>query len=251
MPENVILICAGQDAAAARKSGCPLLHLGLGLESQGGLTRHTLSVQSPDGYLGISDFGLEATVAQGVLLQIVQQARQIYAKGIFADFERNTPAIRDCITRLDTLCNTERMPLYVPVAQATYAPHAQVLFDTAISGGSLRQYIADLRQQYGNRLVASLSTVMRQFPLPAPDSEGEAITNEQLQALLENQDIMPFFSSELCAKYFTYQTQAGTFFVVFDDANTVTAKLRLLEQVGIDTVFALYADVAHVGVAHD
>ncbi len=242
----LILVCAGTHATQARKSGYPLLHLGLGLSPTGGLTRHTLSAQSPDGYLGISDFGLTSTVPQTVLMQVLQQARQIYAKGIFADFEHPTDAVRNTLTRLDTLCAAQQMPLFIPLAQADYAPNAQLVFETAISGGSLATYLGDLRHAHGNRLVASLRTIRQHFTLPSPDSEGEALTADQLTALQSRYDAQSFYSAELCARYFTYMEGDAAHFVLYDDPSTVTAKLRLLSQLGISTVFACYEDVAHL-----
>lgn len=240
----LVLLCAGTHATQARKSGYPLLYLGLGLSPTGGLTRHTLSAQTPDGYLGISDFGLTSTVPQTVLLQVLQQARQTYAKGIFADWEQPSEAIRHTLTRLDALCAAQQMPLFVPLAQADSAPHAQLVFETAISGGSLATYIGELRHAHGDRLVASLRTLRQHFTLPSADSEGQALTADQLADLQAHAD--SFYSAELCARYFTYMQGDTAHFVLYDDPSTVTAKLRLLSQLGVPTVFACYEDVAHL-----
>ena len=64
-------------------------------------------------------------------------------------------------------------------------------------------------------------------------------------ALLAETGAQVFFSHELCARYFTYTDREGAaHFVLFDDADTLAAKLAQLTGCGVQTVFALYPDAA-------
>ena len=55
----------------------------------------------------------------------------------------------------------------------------------------------------------------------------------------------PFFSRELCAKYFTYMNADGqAHFVLYDDDSTLAAKLAQLAGCGVQNVFALFPDAA-------
>ena len=63
-------------------------------------------------------------------------------------------------------------------------------------------------------------------------------------ALLAETGAQVFFSRELCARYFTYtDREGGAHFVLFDDGETLAAKLAQLSGCGVQTVFALYPDV--------
>ena len=71
------------------------------------------------------------------------------------------------------------------------------------------------------------------------------VSREATGALLAETGAQVFFSHELCARYFTYTDREGAaHFVLFDDADTLAAKLAQLTGCGVQTVFALYPDAA-------
>ena len=52
-----------------------------------------------------------------------------------------------------------------------------------------------------------------------------------------------YYSRELAANYFTYPTERGTHFVLFDDAETLRRKVRLAESYGIREAFVMYPEI--------
>ena len=68
------------------------------------------------------------------------------------------------------------------------------------------------------------------------------MTPEEFQSLLDRTGAAIFFSRELCAKYFTYSSGDQAHFVLFDDADTLHAKARLLSRLGVRRLMAVYPD---------
>lgn len=117
----------------------------------------------------------------------------------------------------------------------------RILVGTAVSGGSLRQLLAEAAARYGTRrLVVGLERVAMDFPLPCPTGEGIPLTGTELSALRRRSGAPVFFSEALCAKYFTCPIGARTHFILFDDDDTLRRKEALARSLGIGTVFELY-----------
>ena len=76
------------------------------------------------------------------------------------------------------------------------------------------------------------------------------LTREELRQRLEERAPSVFFSSELCAHYFTYMSrESGAHFVLFDDGATLRRKLEAAQSLDIRTVLAPWPEIADVTVA--
>ena len=64
-----------------------------------------------------------------------------------------------------------------------------------------------------------------------------------LQDLLDRESPSVFFSQDLCARYFTYARDGETHFVLFDDADTLSQKLRTGGNMGFAAAFLMYPEV--------
>lgn len=238
MHAQIILVCPAAKCAEAARTGLPVLRLGLGLGANGTLVRAIAQTRRPGDFLGLSDFGVSAPVSPAVVRQLVEEARG--AGGIVADLERATPVLDDFLTALDGACATAKLPLFVPARRIASAPHAWAVAPGAASGGSLREELArGMRARHG-RLAVTFEPTCRRFLLPAADPEGEELTAEELAALRARTNAQVFFSRELCARYFTYMDGGQGAFVLFDDADTLRARLSLLDESGAPYIFAAW-----------
>ncbi|MDO4173488.1 MAG: hypothetical protein Q4D42_01875, partial [Eubacteriales bacterium] len=121
--------------------------------------------------------------------------------------------------------------------------------DTAVSGGSLEDRFSELLERFGpDKLAAQLVCSCADFPLPCANPEGTALTQEEFHTLLGSTGATVFFSRELCAKYFTYSSGDQAHFVLFDDADTLQAKVRLLTRLGVSRLLAIYPDAKQMGL---
>lgn len=242
--KNLVLVCAGADSSAASSHGLPLLHLCMGVGPGGGLRRLRLPAQAEGHYLGVSDFGIDGNIPKFCAEALIYEVKKRRMRGIFADFERDTPAVRALLGDLDGLLAAAGLPLFVPLCQAGQVERAFLVAETALSGGSLEEYLGGLLRQYPGRVAATLRPISADYRLPAESSEGAALPRAQRMALQQKYGAQSFFSRDLCAKYFTYMDEQGDgHFVLFDDDATLEAKLGRLETLGVSPVFALYPDV--------
>ena len=89
-----------------------------------------------------------------------------------------------------------------------------------------------------------LSAVAQPLAALLPYGCGTPLTREELLALREKHPSSVYFSRELMAKYFTYSEGNGTHFVLFDDAETLRQKVKLAQNLGIQTAFLMFPEIS-------
>ena len=143
------------------------------------------------------------------------------------------------IPRIDTLCRTI-------VAECVKRGFQGVLADFETNPYSDRlSFLSRLSARLSARGMAlDLERVMMDFPLPCPSGCGTPLTREELLALREKHPSSVYFSRELMAKYFTYSAGNGTHFVLFDDAETLRQKVKLAQNLGIQTAFLMFPEIS-------
>ena len=131
--------------------------------------------------------------------------------------------------------------LYLPAAAAGFTPHGTALLCTALTSGSLEERLAAAAEKWGpERLALDLQRMMLDYPLSA-GGEAAALTPPRLHALAEGR--ATYFSRPLCARYFTYRTDGGSRFVLFDDVQTLRMKMEMAEKLGIRQGFFMLPEV--------
>ncbi len=241
MVQNMILVCTGVDSVRARESGLPLLQFGLRLQADGGVHRTLLSGQQA--YLGVLDQGMTRFSAP-VCGQLLAEAERVGASGVFVDCENHTQAVDDFLRALDKQAAKRKIRLFVPLCQAESVRDAFLVAETAISGGCLQERFQGLTQKYPGRIAADLRAISRDFLLPSANTEGTPLSIEARNELRCKTGAQTFFSRELCARYFTYMDKENNgHFVLFDDADTLQAKCRCLQNLSVSPIFARYSDV--------
>ncbi|HIV68296.1 MAG TPA: hypothetical protein IAA32_05450 [Candidatus Butyricicoccus stercorigallinarum] len=242
-----IIAAAGADALRTREAGLTCLHLCTQLSLEGRFVPLAHPVSARGDYLGITDSGGVPRGCELFAAEAVAAARARGCAGIMADFER--PLLQALIAALDREAQRAGLPLLVPLPLAEYAPHACAIADTAISGGSLEERFSDLLRRFGRgRIAAQLVCSCADFPLPCANPSGTPLSPEAFDRLLRRTGSTVFFSRELCAKYFTYSDGAQAHFVLFDDADTLRAKARLLHRLGVSRLLAVYPDARRMGL---
>ena len=198
---------------------------------QGGcLTRCDATAFPRGGLIGLSDRCTGAipridTLCRTIVAECVKRGFQ----GVLADFETNPYSDRlSFLSHLSARLSARGMALYCPLSLP--AEGAALLVGTGLSGGSLRALLEE--------------TVMMDFPLPCPSGCGTPLTREELLALREKHPSSVYFSRELMAKYFTYSAGNGTHFVLFDDAETLRQKVKLAQNLGIQTAFLMFPEIS-------
>ena len=230
----------------AAPCGCALSHVAYRIGPDSTLLRQNLLLQTKGGLLSVSDRNTPPIPDANALCAAVLRecARRSY-EGVVLDFEE--PPRQDRLKfaeLLGQLLPKRQRTLYVPESYARAAPTAMVLVGTAVSGGTFRQYLEEAAAQYGSRLALDVERVRMDFRLPARTGVGTPLTGKELTELMKQHGSPSFFSPDLCARYFTYQQQGTTHFVLFDDANTLRRKIRLGTELGASAAFFMWPEIS-------
>ena len=247
---QLILTVPPADSRAASRLGLPLAHTAYRVGGGPHLFRANMPVAVRGGLMSIDDAGFDGL---GQPLPFCHEVmRECSARGfdgvICAFRSRPLKVLGQIISQLGDLMHNRGWSLYVPEAYASCSDKTRVLIPTALSGGSLRQRLAEAVEAYGaGRVVLDVELVRQDFFLPSPTGQGVPMTGEELSKRMEELSPSVFFSNELCAHYFTYMSpKTGAHFVLFDDAGSIRKKLQLSRSLDIDRAILSYPDTAEV-----
>lgn len=247
MQYSPIIAAAGRDADTVRRAGLQCLHLCTALSENGSFTvlQHPVCVRGD--LLGIADRGSKVRSPSSFAASAVSLAQSRGCDGILADFQRR--ALAETVSALDENCHRCGLSFWIPVELIEHAPHAICIAETAISGGSLTKRFSSLCEKYGsNRVAAQLIRACARFSIPSSTPDGEPMDFDQAESFRRQMGAVPFFSRELCAKYYTCTLDGTARFVLFDDAETLRAKQAALRAIGVTRQLVVYPDAELLGL---
>lgn len=245
---RIYLTASPEEAQAAGRFSCPLAHAAYRIGEGSVLLRRNLLLKTRGGLLCVSDreapvIGDPEALAAAALRECGRRGYQ----GVLADFDQPpAPDRQALLRRLGDALAGARKALYVPERYMEAGIRASVIIGTAVSGGSFSERLREAVRRWGGgaRLALDAERLRMDFPLPCPAGVGSPLSREELETLLE--DASPFFSQELCARYFTYRKENQGRFVLFDDPETLRQKLRIGAALGIPTVFFTWQEVEDI-----
>ena len=246
---NLILAAAPTEMMAAQSFGLTLAHMAYRVGGGPHLFRANLPIPARGGLMMIDDAGFDGRGDPGPFCQEVM--RECTARGytgVICGFDRPFPLLGRVIAELSPLLERQGWPFYISEVYARYSDTAKILIPTALSGGSLHQRLEEAAAQYGaSRIALAVERAAEDFFLPSPTGQGIPLSQEALQARIEERSPTIFFSGELCAHYFTYMNkQNGAHFILFDDASSIRKKLHVARTLDISDALLPYPEVADI-----
>lgn len=223
-----------------------LAHVAYRIGRDGRLTRQALLARTHGGMMVLGDLD------SGAIRDTAALCRDVWREcgnrgfgGVLADFEQGASADRVAfLDALSRVLSRNGKQLFVPESYGAKLPQAHVLICTALSGGELRQRLAEAARTFGGtRLALDLQRLRMSFPLPCPTGDGTPLTGEELDTLMGRRQPVVFYSNDLCAKYFTATENGESRFVLFDDAGSLQRKIQLGRELGIGIGFLMYPEV--------
>jgi len=222
-------------------------HVAYRVGRDGHLTRQNLLARTQGGLMVLGDQDCGPIRDAGALVREVwRECGNRGFPGVLADFELPPSTDRaNFLNALSRVLARNNRALFVPEVYGREVPQARVLICTAISGGTLRQRLEEAAEAFGTqRLALDLQRLRMSFPLPCPTGEGEPLAGEALEELLRSKRPSVFYSTDLCAKYFTSTEGGESHFILFDDAGTLRRKIQLGREMGLGAGFLMYPEVS-------
>lgn len=202
------------------------------------------------GLMAVDCVGFDGRGDPGPLCdEIMRECAARGFQGLLCDFELGgAPLLEQAVRQLGERFAHRNWSLYVTEGYGHCSPRARVMISSALSGGSLVQRLEEAGARFGReRLTLAVQRVAEDFFLPSPTGSGVALSREELAARMEQLRPSVFFSSELCARYFTYMSRDnGAHFVMFDDGGTLKKKLQVARELGITSAVAALPEILDV-----
>ena len=227
---QLYLAVTPRGAREATQYGRTLAHVAYRIGPGSTLLRQNPNFQTRGGLLSVSDreappIGDPDALCAAVLREC---GRQGYS-GTLLDFEEAPRRDRlEFARRLVPALAAGRRTLYLPERYAQAAENGTfLLICTAISGGNLGQRLQEAANAHGGAPRLALDV-------------------QRLRRLMERKSPSVFFSQELCARYFTYSQNGEAHFVLFDDADTISQKLRTGAEMGFAAAFLMWPEVKDI-----
>ena len=227
-----------------------LAHVAYRIGPGSALLRQSLLLQNKGGLLSVSDREAPFIDSPEDLRDAALRecGRRGYG-GVLLDFEERPRRDRLAfVERLGQALSAGRRALYLPESYARATTAGIPLLCTAISGGNFSQHLQEAAAAQGgaSRLALDVQRLRKEFRPPGRSGEGEPLTEEDFRRLTERERPSVFFSQDLCARYFTYSREGETHFVLFDDADTLSQKLRIGNAMGFAAAFLMWPEVKDV-----
>ena len=243
---QIYLAVTPAEAQEASRFRCSLAHVAYCIGPDSTLLRQNLLLQTRGGLLSVSRPGRALYRQPGAA--VGRRAAGVRA----AELRRRTAGFRAascagpaglCRRRWPGACR--RRPVYVPESYAA-ASGAIPLICTAISGGNFVQRLQEAAAGLGQGRRSGPGCPAAADGLHPPGSKrrrppSRAAGNSRTCWTEKSPSV--FFSQDLCARYFTYARDGETHFVLFDDADTLSQKLRTGGNMGFAAAFLMYPEV--------
>ena len=171
---------------------------------------------------------------------VTEYMRRGYA-GIVLNIELENTDL-DKLEKICSYLSQKKIIYFLPVELAQISADAKIIVPSSISGGSISQMLKMLTDKYSpSRICMELVRTCSDFEMPSYKPDGTAISADALNELMVTHDAQSFFSSELGCKYFTYRQDGNAHFVLYDDSEMASYKIRLAQTAGFYGVFMVYS----------
>ena len=247
---NLILTAPPSQAQGALAFGLPVAHMAYRVGGGPRLFRGSVPVALRGGLLLMDDKGFSGRGSQTeeFCRQVLRECASRGYDGVVADWE-NPPDKDQCALaqHLESALGEKGWPLYLTEPYGACTRRARVMISSALSGGSLALRLREAAERYGgDRVVLAVERTAMEFLMPSPDGRGKRLSQEALKERMERYRPAVYFSSELCARYFTYRPEGeqGVRFVLFDDEGSIRKKLQVARSVGVKYGVMAYPQVA-------
>ena len=160
---QIYLAVTPQQAHTATTYDCTLIHMAYHIGPASTLLRQNPLLQTQGGLLLVCDQDAPFIDSpEELCAAVLRECSRRNYEGVMLDFEE--PVRRDRLRFVETLGNIlaeKKKKLFLPVSYGHVAPQANILVDTALSGGTLFEHLKDAAKHSHGRFALDMATAHR------------------------------------------------------------------------------------------
>ncbi|MBQ8003940.1 MAG: hypothetical protein IJ299_02485 [Oscillospiraceae bacterium] len=191
--------------------------------------------------LVISSGGMDTHITPSVY----DECRRRQASSVFLDADETDGKISHILSEVSASLARRGISVFCPFSlcdEESAGPVAEL----SVSGGDITEYLAHMTASR-RRLALSVPRRCAEFSMPVFTASGKSLSVRECRSLIERFDAKVYFSPQMAVNYFIFSPENGDArFVLFDDARTVSEKLRIARKAGITDVFLAYREIADI-----
>lgn len=177
---------------------------------------------------------------------IYDECRRRGCRSVFLDANEENLACSGTLGEISESLSRRGISVFCPLAFAEGCPEATPVAECSVSGGELSEYLAYLLRTH-RRLALSVPRRCTEFSMPVFSSSGRELSVRELRILRDRYNAQCFFSPQLVSNYFIYSPEPNSSgFVLYEDARTISEKIRLARRLGIENIFLAYREIADI-----
>lgn len=167
------------------------------------------------------------------------------ARAVFLDSGSETSSDFEEICKYLT---DKKMQVFTPLFQKHIQGTTPVI-TSSLTGGCLFEYFEEIHARF-DTFAVSIERMSVEFPLPCGRNDVRTISSHELRSKIARYSPDIFFSPQMQCKYFLYTPDNEHIFaVLFDDAETLSGKLRLSKKHGASHAFLVASEIS--GILND
>lgn len=177
---------------------------------------------------------------------IYDECRRRRYSSVFLDADGPDAELLRILPDISASLASRKLRVFCPIDVSAYCPHATPVAEAAVSGGNIAEYLGQLLASH-NKLSLSIPRIAAEFAMPCERDTCRHLTPRELSRILDMHDAKVHFSPQMLVNYFIYENaRGGCSFILFDDAHTMSEKIRLAKKLGIADVFIIYREISDI-----
>ncbi len=177
-----------------------------------------------------------------VAAAIYDECRKRKFRAVFLDSEVTSNEL----TLLSESLSRRGIPLFSPIEISHTLPGSRPVAELAVSGGSITEYLETLLSRH-KTLALSLPRIALRFDMGEDTSIGVPISKREVRRLMNIHDAKVFYSPAMMINYFIFSPAPhNASYILFDDARSLSEKIRLAKKQGVSDLFLTYSEIADI-----
>lgn len=177
---------------------------------------------------------------------IYDECRRRRYTAVFLDADEPEGELSRILSDISASLTRRRLRVFCPLEFSLCCPYATPVAEAAISGGNISEYLGQLLSSH-KRLALSIPRIAADFTMPQESASGRQLTLRELSRIRDMHDATAHYSPQMLVNYFIYPNNSGGCnFILFDDAHTLSEKIRLAKKLGISDAFITYREISDI-----